>query len=214
MLDRYEALWCSGKCLYPHFKREEELTALRSIRDLTNLGPVCFDRRHFSPGHITGSALVTNRTIDRVLLTLHAKLGRWLQLGGHSDGDPDTAAVAMREAEEESGLESLHFVNWPAWLGGTGASGLPSIASAEALVPLDLDVHIIPTRKDDPAHGHYDVRLLLMADDAAPLQITDESHDLRWLSLAEARTLTDERSMLRQFDKLDYLRRLRDGPTP
>lgn len=213
MLDRYEALWCSGKYPYSHFKREEELAALQAIRDLTNLGPACFDRRHFTPGHITGSALVTNRSMDRILLTLHAKLGRWLQLGGHSDGDPDTAGVARREAEEESGLGDLHFVNWPAWLSGTDTPEFPGVASAETFVPLDLDVHIIPARKDDPAHGHYDVRFLMMGDDTAPLQITDESHDLRWLSLAEARTLTDERSMLRQFDKLDYLRGRRDGPT-
>ena len=65
-----------------------------------------FERSH-PPGHFTGSAWLVSADGARVLLTHHRKLGRWLQLGGHADGDADLAQVALREAEEESGLVDL-----------------------------------------------------------------------------------------------------------
>lgn len=58
-------------------------------------------------GHLTGSAWVVDRTRTQTLLTHHRKLDKWLQLGGHADGDPDLLAVALREAREESGLTQL-----------------------------------------------------------------------------------------------------------
>src|SRR5262245_7797506 len=64
----------------------------------------CFWRDAFSPGHFTGSALVTNPGRDKVLLMHHKLLRRWMQFGGHADGEPDLAAVALREATEESGF--------------------------------------------------------------------------------------------------------------
>ncbi len=91
--------------------------------------PDCFERS-CQVGHITGSAWIVNRAGDRVLLTHHRKLGRWLQPGGHSDGDPDTLEVALREAREESGLDVR--------------------ALDEAI--FDLDVHLIPARGHEPAH--------------------------------------------------------------
>ena len=66
--------------------------------------PDCFDRS-CRVGHVTGSAWIVDMTGDRVLLAHHRTLGRWLQPGGHSDGDPDTLAVALRETREESGLD-------------------------------------------------------------------------------------------------------------
>ena len=93
-------------------------------------------------GHITGSAWVVDIAGNRVLLADHAKLGRWLQPGGHSDGDPDTLAVALREAREESGLDVR--------------------ALDDAI--FDIDVHRIPARGDEPAHLHFDVRFLVQAE--------------------------------------------------
>src|SRR5262245_31817196 len=71
--------------------------------------PDCFERS-CAPGHITGSAWILSHDRAQFLLTHHRKLGRWLQLGGHADGEPDPLAVALREAQEESGMEGLAFL--------------------------------------------------------------------------------------------------------
>lgn len=199
-LQAYEDLWCAGRIPYSGFSDAEEKKQLSAVMRLVNEIPECFNRHQYHPGHITGSALVTNFKMDRVLLTLHAKLNRWLQLGGHSDDNPDTWVVAMREAQEESGVTAIEWVDWQYLL------ELPRTTRA---IPFDVDVHIIPARKNEPSHGHFDVRFLLQANDSIPLAISDESQDLRWFTLAEARTLTNELSMLRQFDKLEYLRQKR-----
>jgi len=143
----------------------------------------CFERT-CAPGHITGSAWILSSDRRRVLLTHHRKLGRWLQLGGHADGDPDPLRVAMREAREESGLVHLE----PLWLGGES-------------VPLDLDIHRIPARGDEPAHLHHDVRYLLIAAPGQEIAISAESTDLRWFDRDELPDRVDEESQLRMHRK-------------
>ena len=157
---------------------QEHTTAAR-IRSLVAASERCFERDHFEPGHITGSAWIVNRSGTHALLTHHKKLGRWLQLGGHSDGDGDTAAVALREGEEESGL-SLQFID-------------PEI--------FDIDVHEIPSRGTDPAHEHHDLRFLLRADTDDDFVVSEESHALAWVPMAELETYTDEASVLRLAHK-------------
>ncbi len=132
------------------------------------------------PGHLTGSAWIVDRTRSQVLLTHHRKLDKWLQLGGHADGDPDLAAVALREAQEESGLRSVALVS-------------PAI--------FDLDVHEIPARKADPSHLHYDLRFLLEADADEPLVISAESKDLAWVELARLADYSAEASLMRMARK-------------
>jgi 8-oxo-dGTP pyrophosphatase MutT (NUDIX family) len=119
-----------------------------------------------------------NEPGTHVLLTHHRKLDRWLQLGGHSDGDPDTLAVARREAEEESGL--------PVRVLGTAI--------------FDLDVHEIPARKGDPAHYHYDVRFIFVADHEG-FEVSDESHDLAWVPIDGLADYSTEESLLRMGRK-------------
>ncbi|HEY4583169.1 MAG TPA: NUDIX hydrolase [Lysobacter sp.] len=109
-------------------------------------------------GHFTGSAWLVDRSGSRVLLTHHRKLGRWLQLGGHADGDSDLGRVALKEAEEESGLDGL-----------TLEPGL-----------FDLDRHWIPARGDVPAHWHYDVRFVVRAGANEAFVVGEESLDLAW----------------------------------
>ena len=84
----------------------EEADQIERIRHLVTSRPHCFER-HCLPGHVTASCWIVAEEDGRCLLTHHRKLGRWLQLGGHADGDPDPASAALREAREESGL--LHF---------------------------------------------------------------------------------------------------------
>ena len=133
---------------------------------------------------MTGSAWVVSRDGSHVLLLRHRKLGAWLQPGGHADGECDTAAVAWREAVEESGLESLAFAEWARdW-----ASGVP---------PFDVDVHTIPPRGDDPEHLHLDIRFLLVADRGEPPRPSSEAEEARWVAVEEIATLSVEPSLLR-----------------
>lgn len=113
-------------------------------------------------GHLTGSALVVDATAERTLLLLHRKLGRWFQPGGHADGDANLAAVALKEASEETGLDGLRVV-------------LPAI---------DVDVHRVEPPKEAP-HLHLDVRFLVVAPADAVARHNHESLDQRWVSVAE-----------------------------
>ena len=153
------------------------------IRHFVQRRADCFERT-CREGHITASAWVVSADGRSVLLTRHRKLGIWLQLGGHADGDPDTAAVALREAREESGLESLAF-----------ATDEPATAI------FDVDVHLIPARSGEPEHFHYDVRYNLSADADEPLTRTDESTEIRWVLLSDLRRFTGEESVLRMARK-------------
>jgi 8-oxo-dGTP pyrophosphatase MutT (NUDIX family) len=132
------------------------------------------------PGHLTGSAWIVSPDRKKSLLTHHRKLDKWLQLGGHADGDGDLLAVALREAREESGLAHVRAVG-------------PNV--------FDLDRHWIPPRKADPGHFHYDLRFMLEADPAEPLVISSESKDLAWVAVAQVTTLNAEESMARMVRK-------------
>jgi 8-oxo-dGTP pyrophosphatase MutT (NUDIX family) len=139
----------------------------------------CFERRCLA-GHITASAWILSPDHRQVLLTHHRKLDRWLQLGGHCDGESDPRDVALREAREESGLERFRF--------------LPDAADP---LPLDLDIHSIPARGSEPEHLHLDVRFLLVAEPGQALRASDESNDLKWFERASLTEWVDEESLLR-----------------
>ncbi|QDH70385.1 NUDIX hydrolase [Marilutibacter alkalisoli] len=147
-----------------------------------------FERSRLA-GHFTASAWLVDRSGTRVLLTHHRKLERWLQLGGHADGDRDLARVALREAEEESGLGGL---------------------SVEP-EPFDLDRHWIPERGDVPGHWHYDVRYVVRAGTDEDFVVSEESLDLAWRDI---RALADDEgadpSLLRMAEK--WLQRQRPRP--
>ncbi len=114
--------------------------------------------RSCEPGHITASALVLSPSGSEVLLTLHPRVGAWLQLGGHCEpSDTTLAGAALREATEESGIEGL------------------TIAPA----PLHVDVHPITCSLGRPTR-HFDVRFLVHAPAGADPVRSEESIDLRW----------------------------------
>lgn len=138
-------------------------------------------------GHITASAWIVAADGRRALLTHHRKLDRWLQLGGHVDGEAEIERAALREASEESGMAQFELVRRP----------------DGELVPLDLDVHPIPARGAEPAHQHWDVRFLLRAAPGQDLVVSDESHALRWFDGAGLRLVTDEDSVLRLHRKAE-----------
>lgn len=138
-------------------------------------------QRHHLPGHITGSAWIVDPKQQAALLVHHAKLNKWLQPGGHSDGNEDTLAVALGEAQEETGI--INF----------------DIAQTSFF---DLDIHPIPERKDMPAHDHYDVRFLFFASVNDKVIISEESHDVKWISFDKLPEKTgNNTSILRMFEK-------------
>lgn len=148
----------------------------------------CFDRT-CRPGHVTGSAWVLTPDRRHCLLVHHRKLDRWLQPGGHADGDPDIQRVARREVEEEAGLSHLQ------------------LAPETEGLPIDVDVHQIPARYNatgeliEDAHQHHDVRFLFIATAAEPLSVSDESHEVRWFARDEVLQATNEQSVLRMLRK-------------
>ena len=140
----------------------------------------CFERS-LSIGHITGSAWLMDENYERALLTHHRKLDRWLQPGGHADGQSDVLAVAMREAEEESGLGEIELVS-------------------DSL--FDIDIHLIPARGNEAEHFHYDCRFLLRSVGSDQYSVSEESHDLAWITLADMSRCTTEVSITRMVDKV------------
>jgi 8-oxo-dGTP pyrophosphatase MutT (NUDIX family) len=133
------------------------------------------------PGHLTGSAWILSPDRESVLLVHHRKLGRWLQPGGHADGEADLLQVALREAREETGLVSL--------------TTLP------AGNPLDLDIHQIPAHGQEPAHLHLDVRFLLVAAPGEVPRANEESAAIRWVRREALGEVSDEESLLRMERK-------------
>ena len=127
--------------------------------------------------HVTGSAFVLSPDQGSVLLTHHAKLDMWLQLGGHCDGIADVPFVALKEAYEESGLRRIRPVGNPRQV-------------------LDIDIQTIPANAREPKHLHYDVRYLFVATDWT-VTVSAESKALRWVPLGELATYAVNDSVLR-----------------
>ena len=172
-LDRYR-----GR--YPH-----EAATVDRLLELATRGEPAFRRTH-AHAHFTASAVVLDPQAERVLLTHHRKLDIWIQLGGHADGDRDLRRAATREAEEESGLASIHLVEDEI---------------------LDVDIHPIPAHGAEPPHDHYDVRFLFEADPDDPLTVSDESHDLAWVQVDELMRFSHEESLHRAVRKAVARRR-------
>lgn len=139
------------------------------------------------PGHVTASAFVVTPDLEAMLLHHHRKLDRWLQCGGHDEGERHPAKAVLRELSEESGLQQFDFFGSPTFF--------------------DLDVHPIPANPKMPEHLHLDVRFLFVAPRDQPLRPQEgESELLRWFSIDEAEPLFGEEGGSRVCRKLRSLR--------
>jgi 8-oxo-dGTP pyrophosphatase MutT (NUDIX family) len=141
--------------------------------------PDAFERSSHE-GHVTGSAWIVDRLGTAAVLTHHRKLGKWLQPGGHADGDRDVRRVALREAREETGLASL-------------------VLARDGIY--DIDIHAIPARGDEPAHAHYDLRFALFAERTEVPHANHESYAVAWIPLRDIEDFAIDDSVRRLVAK-------------
>ncbi len=162
-----------------------EADSLRRIAELVARTPEPFSRRQYAPGHLTASAIVVAPQREATLLVFHSRLQRWLQPGGHFEsGEVDPALAAAREVIEETGAPT----RWP------------------GLVPvlLDVDVHTIPARPGEPAHCHFDLRLLLLAE-LSEARAGEGVTAARWLRSADLMTMDLDPGLQRALWKAGML---------
>lgn len=161
-----------------YFDEEETVQRFRQFIEST---ADCFERSH-GPGHITGSAFVLSADQSCVLFTLHTKLQKWLQLGGHADGCSAIHEVALKETIEESGLSQF-------------------FPHHNSVIPIDFDIHTIPPNKKEKEHLHYDVRFIFHAQKDNFI-CSNESLSLKWIPLDEILLYNNDPAILRVIKKI------------
>ena len=173
-----EELVSKLKAMQPYGDVEKEM--IKRTIDFINTYDFPMDQK-LTAGHLTGSAWIVNQERTKALFTHHTKLDMWLQLGGHAEQeDHSIRETAIREAKEESGLNSVKLISKDI---------------------LSVDVHMIPERKGFPAHPHYDIQFLFEADENERLSITQESEDLKWIAFEDIAKYNDELSIRRMLEK-------------
>lgn len=161
----------------------EEMFAAKFLNLLEH--PKAFQRDHL-PGHITGSSWIVDPSKSFVLLVHHGTLNKWLQPGGHADGEENVLNVALREAEEETGVKNFKVLQENFF---------------------DIDIHPIPARAGFPEHLHYDIRFLMEADKNEKITVSEESHDVAWVEISKLQNLTDANpSIMRMVEKVTRLK--------
>ncbi len=142
---------------------DEEKLYLQLTHELVRQHPEDWWRRSLEQGHLTGSAWVLSPDRTKALLIHHRALDKWFQPGGHAeDTDESLLETACREAQEECGLGELTLLS-------------------EAI--FDLDIHLIPAKKEVAAHLHYDVRFLFQAENEILSGAAEEVKALQWIRL-------------------------------
>lgn len=137
-------------------------------------------------GHLTASCWVVNSTKDKVLLTHHLKLKKWFQLGGHIEvSDIDIFEACVREFVEESGLKKYKVLKKEIF---------------------DIDIHKIPTNKQTPEHFHFDIRILIEADENEKINFdSSESRSVEWVEIQNIQNFSKDESILRMLTKTKQL---------
>ncbi|NNE90704.1 MAG: NUDIX hydrolase [Verrucomicrobiales bacterium] len=168
------------KLIFDYGRRyPEESATVGRFLEFVESQPDCF-QRSLAIGHLTGAAWLVNAKGDSVLLTHHRKLEKWLQPGGHADGETDIFKVAKTEADEETGLRPIE----------------PIVDQI-----FDLDIHTIPARKNEPEHEHFDVRFAFRHCGSGEFTVSHESIDLAWVPLEKLSEYTTEESIERMARK-------------
>lgn len=167
----------------------EEAAFLRRSISFVAAHENCFYRELW-PAHVTGSSWVVNPDRTHVLMLHHKKHNQWFQPGGHADGQADIIAVALRETQEETGLD-------------------PDQMKLISDGIFDVDIHAIPAIANDPPHKHIDIRFLLEVEETLVIPGNDESHQVGWIPLNQVSRFNNNRSTYRMVEKT---RRMRFAP--
>lgn len=151
--------------------------------------------RSCEDGHFTASAWICDREHKRVLLVYHRIFDSWAWTGGHADGDPELLRVALREAEEETGLREFQLLN-------------TDVLSGDEKPPISLEILKVKAHRRRglfvPAHLHYNLTWLLEADATTPLRIKeDENSGVAWFLLDEVCAHCSEPQMQPIYAKLN-----------
>lgn len=161
-----------------HTSFKEEVEFQKRFLHLLRAHPLCF-MRDLLFGHLTASAWITNLECTEALLLFHSKLQRWLQPGGHCDGETNVEEVAKKEVLEETGIQILH----------------------KNFEIFDLDIHSIPQKGNVPKHFHYDIRFHFKISKSTPILKNHESMALKWVSYDQIKLEMVDRSILRMMEK-------------
>ncbi len=166
----------------------DEILYKKKMLSFVKNNPDCFERT-LEIGHITASSWLLDDTKEKALLLHHAKLDIWCQPGGHCDGNSDVLFTAIKEAQEESGIEEI--------------------------IPLkttifDIDIHLIPSKGNTPSHFHYDVRFLLQISNQKSPSLNQESKGFLWVDKNKTSLPTKERSIVRMWEKWGKLKQIRE----
>ncbi len=163
---------------------DQETAYKTAMLNLLSEGKIAFERRR-TAGHFTASAWILDPSNARVLLVLHSKIGKWLQPGGHADGNQNLLEVAKKELTEETGITSAELLKTSIF---------------------DLDIHSIPAHEGIPEHLHYDLRFIFRGNSQAAIQINHESKDFKWLPLEDiSKLVNNDTSICRMVEKSKQL---------
>lgn len=146
--------------------------------------PNCLDREN-QIGHFTASVWVVNRERTKTLMVYHNIYDSWSWIGGHADGEEDLCAVAMRELQEETGVQHASLVS-------------PEMFSLETLT---VDGHR-KKGKYVPSHLHFNVTYLAEADEGETLIVNRaENNGVKWWTFEEALRASTEIWMVERVYK-------------
>ena len=158
---------------------------VKKVLEFLNNDTNCYDRSNLA-GHITAGGLVVDMK-GNVLLNHHKKTGMWFQFGGHSDGEENSLNVAKREIEEEAGLKNLQLIS-------------------NKIFDVDVQKIDYSAKKNEPEHFHYDINFLFCTDDKS-FKVSNESTEIKWVTIEEAKNLTskDDQAMQRMLTKYERI---------
>lgn len=169
---------------YKAFNETEASRVLKTIEFLETKENL-YSRTNLE-GHVTAGGFIVDEN-GNVLINRHKNSIHWLQFGGHSDGNSNSLEVAIREINEESGIFDLKLISDKI---------------------LDVDIHIVPNneKRNEPEHLHYDVNFLFFTKEKE-FKISDESDEIRWVSIDEAKVLlgTTSESKVRMIAKIEQM---------